>query len=146
MIWSWGGIFGSIKMEKLTVTFRAIFSLFWHHEIHQTALATSCHQNLCSFIDIAFRRRFVLLLFSWRWFRRRSFAVVATIIFLRIVKLAIYIRIYPRIFLWFHPCPPVYEIYLPSLKRPKKKKTSEKLWCLTCIDIHLSKPYLHHQI
>ena len=39
-------IFGSIKVEKLTTTFGAIFNLFGHHEIHETALAPSHNQNM----------------------------------------------------------------------------------------------------
>lgn len=39
-------VFGSIKVEKLTATLGAIFDMFGHHEVHETALAAGHNQNM----------------------------------------------------------------------------------------------------
>jgi hypothetical protein len=43
-------IFRSVEVKKLAVTLGAIFHLFWDHEIHKAALATSHNQDMVFFL------------------------------------------------------------------------------------------------
>lgn len=101
-------IFGSIKVEELTTTFWAIFNLFGHHEIHETALATSHYKNILFLYDLS-------LFVGWRGacrLRWRLFAVVPAFFF-RLIILSSSSSSW--ILLCFHPIPPVYVINFPRL-------------------------------
>lgn len=110
-------IFGSIKVEKLTTTFGAIFNLFGHHEIHETALAPSHNQNMVFMVFLIYPvvlsrgiwRRRVL----WRRFLTVTWAVVFC------VEITAVFWCCSWIISCFHTVPPVYIVNLPCLPKIK---------------------------
>lgn len=116
-------------MEKLSITFRAIFNLFRNHEIHEAAFAASHNQHAVFSLDSV-----MLLLLQmvswwtrwrlWRWF----FCAVIWTIILWIEEFSIKnASIYSWIFFSFHPISPVYVVNFPCLQ----KSIKPKLLCIT---------------
>lgn len=104
-------IFGSIKVEKLTAAFGAIFNLFGHHEIHETALAPGHNQNMVFMVFL-----YPVMLSGGRWgLRRRLLAVVWAVVFW--VEISAVFCCGPRIFFCFHAISPVYIVNLPCLPK-----------------------------